>query len=41
LSQEWKDKYILAWIPIAPAYGGSVKELKVLTTGINDGVYWI
>ena len=38
VSEEWKDKYIKSWIPIAPAYGGTVHELKLFASGDNEGI---
>jgi len=36
--QSWKDKYIEAWVPIAPAYGGSASEMKLFASGSNEGI---
>ena len=32
-SQDWKDTYIKAWIPIAAPFGGSLKTLRALNEG--------
>ncbi|KAJ3430425.1 phosphatidylcholine-sterol acyltransferase [Anaeramoeba flamelloides] len=36
-TQEWKDKYIQQWIPIAPALGGSFEPLETTIWGIDFG----
>jgi hypothetical protein len=38
---EWKDKFIQAWIPIAPAYGGVILGLKQLISGDTGGIPWL
>ncbi|GMI52600.1 hypothetical protein TeGR_g6083 [Tetraparma gracilis] len=37
-SAEWKAKYILAWVPLAPAYGGTANEMKLMSSGAAEGV---
>jgi hypothetical protein len=37
-SAEWKAKYIHAWTPLAPAYGGTARELRLMASGDNEGV---
>ncbi|GMI01918.1 hypothetical protein TrVE_jg4648 [Triparma verrucosa] len=36
--QAWKDKYIEAWVPIAPAYGGTAQELRLFASGDSEGI---
>ncbi|GMI34549.1 hypothetical protein TrCOL_g1274 [Triparma columacea] len=36
--QAWKDKYIEAWVPVAPAYGGTANEMKLFASGNNEGI---
>ena len=35
---EWKAKYIKAWVPLAPAYGGTAKEMKLMSSGDAEDV---
>mmetsp|Transcript_1267 Transcript_1267/g.3662 ORF Transcript_1267/g.3662 Transcript_1267/m.3662 type:complete len:488 (-) Transcript_1267:99-1562(-) len=35
---EWKKKYVHAWVPISPAYGGVVIDLKQLISGDSADV---
>jgi len=37
-SQEWKDKYIQAWISLAGCFAGTIKAMKVYSEGDNLGV---
>mmetsp|Transcript_89713 Transcript_89713/g.256411 ORF Transcript_89713/g.256411 Transcript_89713/m.256411 type:complete len:391 (-) Transcript_89713:185-1357(-) len=37
-SQEWKDTYVHAWVPISPAIGGTVNEMKLFATGSSEGI---
>ncbi len=37
-SQEWKDAHIAAWVPIAPAYGGTAKEMRLFASGDAEGI---
>lgn len=41
MTQEWKEKYIKQWIPISPAYGGSVSEMRIMASGDNEGIPWV
>lgn len=46
MSQEWKDKYIKKWIPISPAYGGSVDEMNIMVDKTKsdrsyESNYWL
>ena len=34
-SQEWKDRYIESWISIAAPFGGAVRAVQALTSGVN------
>ncbi|GMH73018.1 hypothetical protein TL16_g06070 [Triparma laevis f. inornata] len=36
--QAWKDKYIEAWVPIAPAYGGTAQEMRLFASGDSEGI---
>jgi len=36
VDEEWKAKYLKSYVPIAPAFGGSVNEFKVFATGQAD-----
>ena len=38
VDQAWKHKYVEAWVPIAPAYGGSASEMKLFASGNNEGI---
>ena len=35
--QEWKDKYIKAWVTIAGAWGGAAKLWRLFASGTNLG----
>ena len=37
-SQEWKEKYIKAWVPVAPAYGGTATEVRLFASGDAEGI---
>lgn len=37
-SQEWKDKFIERWIPIAAPWGGAAKVLRLQASGDNQGL---
>ena len=39
--KSWKDKYLEAWVPIAPAYGGTVSQFRLFASGNNEGVPWV
>lgn len=41
MTDEWKNTYIAAWIPISPAYGGAVVDLIQFTSGSNEGIPWL
>lgn len=38
MTQEWKDKYIAAFMPIAAPWGGAPKGLRALISGDNLGI---
>jgi lysophospholipase-3 len=35
-SQEWKDRYIEKWVPIAGPFGGSATEMRLHASGDNE-----
>lgn len=37
-SQEWKDRYVEKWIPMAGPFGGSAKEMRLHASGDNQGL---
>jgi len=37
-TQEWKDRYVEKWIPLAGPYGGSAKEMLLHASGDASGV---
>ena len=37
-SREWKDKHVACWVALAPAYGGTAKELRLFASGDNEGI---
>ena len=37
-SRDWKEKYIEAWVPVAPAYGGTSTEVKLFASGDAEGI---
>ncbi|XP_035766497.1 phosphatidylcholine-sterol acyltransferase isoform X2 [Neolamprologus brichardi] len=39
--QAWKDKYIRGFISLGAPWGGAVKVLRVLASGVNDGLSMI
>lgn len=39
--QAWKDKYIRGFISLGAPWGGAVKILRVLASGVNDGISMI
>lgn len=38
VDEEWKDKYIHAWVPVSPAYGGVTYGLKQIVSGDSAGL---
>ena len=41
VTQDWKDSYIHAWVPVSPAYGGALTDLIQFTSGSNEGIPWL
>ena len=37
-SAAWKEKHVHAWAALAPAYGGTARELRLMASGDNEGV---
>lgn len=37
-SQQWKDQYIKAWIPVSGVWGGTAKILRLLASGDAEGI---
>lgn len=35
--QQWKDRYVGAFIPLSGVWGGTVKSLKVYAAGMAEG----
>ncbi|KAK3247169.1 hypothetical protein CYMTET_43324 [Cymbomonas tetramitiformis] len=39
--QEWKDKFIAAWVPFSGVFGGSTNEMELMASGSNEGIPWL
>lgn len=37
-TQEWKDKYVEKWVPLAGPFGGSAQEMRLHASGDNQGL---